>query len=324
MESRPPEPPRLRHNRELLEKYVADNHITARYPAVVEQVETLALDTSKLFPGGYNPTVLKNGDKLFLAYRYHETTLATSLALAEIGPAGAVISNETILTGQHSFEDPKFFMEGSAVRLSFVQSTWPARVLKSVVKIARPVPDGLETLLQPLLPGNDGKSMQKNAVFFEREGYLYCIWHCSPVQQVFRLEGDEVSQPLETEGPKWAYGQIKGGTPPIEYEGKLLRFFHSTLDNEFAFPHPTAFHRRYFMGALLMDPEPPFKTVAVSRRPIAYGSEAGGPDPRPFHFKPRVVFPGGALALTECFAVAVGINDAQAALLKIYPKDLHL
>ena len=113
---------------------------------------------------------------------------------------------------------------------------------------------------------------------------------------------------------------------PLEYDGKLLRFFHSTLDNEFAFPNRMVGYRRYFLGACLMDPTPPFQTVAVSRKPIVYGSEiCGAPvPPGVVNLNSRVVFPGGAIARDGYWVVAVGVNDYHCALLKITPKELNL
>ena len=316
-------PPRISHNMNLWLKHAADNGVTARYPAVSEQVETLPLETAKLFVGGYNPTIIEHDGKLLMAYRYHGDTLATSLAVAHIGAGGDIMANAPITNVQESFEDPKFFKFDGKLFMSWVRSKWPSEHPKSVVEIGELASVTLKRIACRGLPGNDGQSIQKNAVFFECGGVLYCIWHCSPTQQIFTVSNDTVTPLPETEGPRWSYGQIKGGTAPLEYEGKLLRFFHSTLDNEFAFPHKMAGRRRYFLGACLMEPEPPFKTVAVSKRPLVYGSEAGGM-PDLFHFKPRVVFPGGAIARDGHFIVAVGVNDSQCALLKIEPKSLNL
>jgi hypothetical protein len=316
-------PPRMKHNRELCEKYMTDNGVTARYPAVSEQVETLPLDTSKLYPGGYNPTIIEHDGKLLMAYRYHGDTLATSLAMAQIGAQGDILANDQLCTGPSSFDDPKLFVFEGKLRVSYIKSRWPSENPTCVVKVGTVGVSNLQDIIQPNFPGNDGQSMQKNAVFFERNGVLYCIWHCSPTQQIFTVSNDTVTPIQETECPRWAYGPIKGGTAPLEYDGKLLRFFHSTLDNEFAFPHKMSARRRYFMGACLMEPSAPFKTVAVSKRPIVFGSESGG-SPDLFHFKPRVVFPGGAIARDGHFIVAVGVNDSQCALLKISLKELNL
>ena len=318
-------PPRISHNMNLWLKHAADNGVTARYPAVSEQVDTLPLDTAGLFRSGFNPTIIEHDGKLIMAYRYRTTTAVSSLAIAKISPDGGILSNETVMSGEPSYDDPKLFTFEGKLSMSFVQANLATNPPTCVVKIGE-YPFRITDINLPRLPGNDGSSMQKNAVFFERDGRLYCIWKCSPSQQVFEVSNNTVTPMEETEGPRWAYGPIKGGTAPLEYDGKLLRFFHSTLDNEFAFPNRMVGRRRYFLGACLMEPKPPFKTVAVSRNPIVYGSEACGvivPEGT-VNLNSRVVFPGGAISRDGYYVVAVGVNDFLCSLLKITPKELNL
>ena len=176
---------------------------------------------------------------------------------------------------------------------------------------------------QPAIGHNDGTTMEKNFIPFERDGLLFIIYRCHPTQQVVRMEGEEASQPLETPGPRWPYGEVRGGTPPVEYEGNLLRFFHSHLQNELTPPH-----HRYYVGAYLMEPNPPFAVVRVSRRPVLFGSEADNltPEQRKAcpHWKPNVVFPGGIVVRDGYFLLSCGINDSASAIVKITPSMLNL
>jgi hypothetical protein len=316
------QPPRVTHNFNLWTKYAAEKNVTSRFEAVTSQIEILPLDTAGLFPGAYNPTIIDREGSIFMAYRYHGDTPATKLATARIRPDGSIEGNSKLEAVGHSLEDPKLFNVGSELWMSWVEAYFPVKIQGSVrygfFREAQ-----LNEVERPAYGQNDGDHIEKSWVFFQYQGEVFFIYKSDPKQVIVRWSGKMAGEYV-TDGPGWAYGHIKGGTSPIEYDGKLLRFFHSTLDNEFAFPHKTAAHRRYFLGACLMEPEPPFRIVAVSRKPIAYGSESGGLTPPPFHFKPRVVFPGGAIARDWGWIVSVGINDCQCALLKITPKDLHL
>ena len=151
--------------------------------------------------------------------------------------------------------------------MSWIEAYWPVKAVGSV-RYGFFRGSTLNEAARPVYGQNDGEHMEKNWTFFEHGDQLYFIYQCSPKQVIVRwsgkLEGEHI-----TEGPRWPYGQIKGGTPPIPYEGKLLRFFHSTLDNEVDLSL-----RCYYIGACLMNPEPPFEVVAVSRKPIIYGSTA--------------------------------------------------
>jgi hypothetical protein len=67
----------------------------------------------------------------------------------------------------------------------------------------------------------------------------------------------------------------------------------------------------------VFEPEPPFRIVAMSQRPILTGSEADGHahDPRNIDsWKPFVVFPGGIVPTKAGYAVSYGINDHLTAI----------
>jgi predicted GH43/DUF377 family glycosyl hydrolase len=128
----------------------------------------------------------------------------------------------------------------------------------------------------------------------------------------------------EYEGPRWEYGHIRGGTTPLPYKGMLLRFFHSALDFELA-----PWRRRYFVGAMLMSTEFPFKPVAISKKPILYGSELDTLTETErsgcIHFKSMVIFPLGAIDYGGGrFCLSCGINDSHCGLFTVTEKELGL
>jgi predicted GH43/DUF377 family glycosyl hydrolase len=167
------------------------------------------------------------------------------------------------------------------------------------------------------------KTMQKNYVFFQDDDELYCIYRRYPIHQVFKIIGDHAEPAGSCPGLRWYFGEPRGGSPPLPYEGKLISFFHSSLDNEVQGPR-----RRYYMGAIVMQPDPPFRPVAISIEPILFGSEVDDIPPKDWplckHRKPQVVFPGGAIAREDHWLVSVGVNDYECLLVKVTPKDLHL
>lgn len=318
--------PRIDHNAKLCAEFIREHRVTCRYDKISDQVDLLPLDLTGLFPFGYNPTIIEEDGKILMAYRYHwDSTLATKLAFAEIDFEGRVLSNKELhVVTSRSGEDPKFFRLRGGLYLSFVDSTWPEVPPKAVVRYAA-FKDGQlsQSIVLPRFPGNDLRTIQKNYVFFEHAGTPYCIYQCSPEQHVYAINGDEISVPMKTNGPKYAYGPIKGGTAPLEYEGKLLRFAHSTLDNEW-----NGHHRRYYLLAMLLNPKPPFEVVRVSSKPILFGSEMDdilySRRQACHHWKSGVVFPGGAIKRDDEFWVAIGINDSSVAIARIKPNRLNL
>lgn len=316
------EAPRLKYNRDLVAAYIAAAGSPPRWPKVSEQVECLPLETGKLYPHAYNPTIIDRDSSIFMAYRYHEGTLASKLATANVSETGEVLNNAKLDAVGHSLEDPKFFKLGSSeLWMSWVEAYWPVKAVGSV-RYGFFRGNALNEAARPVYGQNDGDHMEKNWTFFEHKGELFFIYQCSPKQVIVRwsgkLEGEHI-----TEGPRWPYGTIKGGTPTIPHEGKLLRFFHSTLDNEIDRPL-----RCYYIGACLMNPDPPFDVVRVSRKPVIYGSTADDLTPEArkacIHWKPKVCFPGGVVERKDHWLLSLGVNDSACAIAKIKPEDLYL
>lgn len=316
------QPPRIKHNADLCAAYVASSGVFSRYPRVSEQVETVPLELHKLEPFGYNPTMIEYKGRILMAYRYHQGTLSTQLAIAEIDLLGHVLSHGKLVVNSRSAEDPKFFTVGvgNDLMMSWVDSVYPTFPPLASVHYGHWLGTELKEIGRPVYGLNDGNHVEKNWVFFEHVDFIYFIYQCHPQQIVVRWTGEKESE-LITDAPKWPYGPIHGGTLPVPYEGKWLRFFHSPLDND-----PGEQRRRYFMGALLMDPDPPFTITHVSRKPVLYGSEIGPVKRKdcPLHFKPNVVFPGGILARNGYWLVALGVNDSACCIAKIKPEELNL
>ncbi len=316
-----PESPITAHNRKLCAEVMTRTKTFSRYPRVSEQVECLPLETHKLKPFAYNPALNAKG---WLAYRYHVSKLGTRLAVAQLGENGQVLSDREIqmpVMGR-TVDDPKLWTHNGEDYISYVEANWDdadyLKTLRCCVRYGKFDGEKVSDVKQPSLPGNDGTTLQKNYVFWERTGGdLLCLYQCHPTQQIWNLSNGGVV--YETDAPKWPYGEIRGDTEPLPYEGKLLRFFHSRLSNETAFPF-----FRYYLGAYLMEPEPPFKVVRVSRKPVLYGSEQGIVKKKDCpHWKANVVFSSGAVETDGGWIVSVGENDSACLLAKITPEQLQ-
>ncbi len=320
-------PPRLKHNTETLKNFRESKGIRDFIPNLRKQAEFLPLNPKSLPAYAYNPSICVVGDKYWIAYRFHGVgSVATQLGIAEIEPHGNAVRSARLAIPAHSVEDPRFFRHKGNLWLSWVESDYSGQIRPhSVVKFGRLTDDWkIDSVIQPNYGKNDWTDMEKNWVPFSTGwGWQYMIYQTEPTQVVLAI--DELSgkiEELKSENKiKWAYGPIKGGvmTDGI-VGGKLLRFFHSTLDNE------DGWKRRYYVGALLMEPEPPFNVVSISREPLLIGSNEDdfSESERTAipHFKGKVVFPGGAVSVKDGWLLSVGINDCACGLVKI--TDLKL
>lgn len=144
---------------------------------------------------------------------------------------------------------------------------------------------------------------QKNWVWWHRNGKLHLLYKSEP-WTVATFENDWVHSCTHYIGKPltWPYGTIRGGTPPIEVDGKLITFFHSSL------PWWGRW-RRYLVGALEFEAEPPFRPLRMTPEPLLKGSCR---DPWAVG-KPPCIFPCGAVRRGSRVLMVAGVNDCRAA-----------
>lgn len=299
-----------------------------RYGQVMERVDELVqairdtLDgTQKPKPemlplpkGAYNPSIIVHEGKELISYRHHPNrTWRTQIMLDGL----PVKFPYPVSTCAH--EDMRLFDFQGELWASYVcsrGSRLEPKCINGYGKLTRC--DGfwaIEKHFQPLMIGNDWSGMQKNMVCWESKGYLLAQWEAGHIIALHPFTGVGVGEFL-SEPATWPYGEIRGGTSPLPYKGKWLRFFHSRIWPSRDEPW------RYHIGALLMEPEPPFNVIQVSSKPILNGDESG--DPMIWHWKPNCCLPYGAIEDGDGWIVSLGINDAHCAVLRLKESDLNL
>lgn len=292
----------LQHAKDAIEK---------REPVKVSRVETA-------FKNGYNCASIKWQDKSILAYRHHENgNPKTVLAIQEGGIAKKL---QVKLPSAYSLEDGRLFQHQGKLWLSYVVSMWPQHA-QCVMGYGELVMDDGEWKilkhLQPKCPGNDFTSMQKNWVFFDHAGALYCIHGIANGQQtVLQIEGEKVVAQHKSPAPTWGFGEIRGGVV-VPYRGAYLRFFHSRTE-----PTSRALDWRYNIGVAVMGAEPPFNTLSVSPVPILTGNEKYNPSCH--HWKGNVVICYGAVEAGDSFHLSVGLNDCESAIVEVSKERLPI
>lgn len=313
--------PHIAHNEKLYKEFMDRLGNPPLHPRVSQQISSVQINPIALSPWGYNPSIIRHKDRLFMAYRWHEDKdYRTSLAIAELDGNLNVKKNCQIdvkLDGQwESVEDPRLFLRGDELWMSFTVSNWPSKQPRCVVQYGRLVEGETWTVAdirQPKYGHNDGNGLEKNWVFFDAMPNLSCFYSAD---KIIELNDGVVVSERVVKCPQWLWGAAKGGTAPMSFGDDSLRFFHSSLDFE-----PRPYRRRYYLGAMTFSGK-------ISKKPIAIGSEADDIDPAKvgncLQWKPKVVFPGGAIEWEGGWLCATGINDCECLLLKVKPEDLHL
>jgi predicted GH43/DUF377 family glycosyl hydrolase len=318
-------PPRIARNKSAMEKYLADNSIVSQWPSISNQLFTHVVKGLPI--GSYNNSIIRFRGRLVMTYRFHDGTAKTKLGIAELDENFTVFYSETLSLDEDetlSLEDARLFIWKGELWLNFVVSTWPNFPSSQVkiCKLYKPDHWRFSDKEQYWLP--DRQTTEKNHCPIVHDDVLHIVYRnnqpqecdLSKLSRIIYTPADK--REMKTPALRWPYGEIRGGTVPILYQGKLLSFFHSHLDS---FMPTTTWC--YFIGAMLMKAEPPFQMLSVSKRPILYGSEIGGDETR-FHHKKNVVFALGAIEHDGGWLLSCGQNDSASLLVKIKEKDLML
>lgn len=172
----------------------------------------------------------------------------------------------------------------------------------------------------PKIGGNPGEmkriekheNYEKNWLWWLANDQLHLLYKAHPwmVIQFGKTWSEPVYWKLE-EGAKWAYGDIRGGTTPVQVGDYYFTFHHSSLPWK-------GRYRRYYAGCLAFEAKPPFKPVLITPEPILTGSQNDDWVMR----KPLVIFPCGALYRNGIWLVTAGVNDLKAAWIELSHESL--
>lgn len=312
------------HNTKLCSEYMARSKIYARHPKLSDQAEVLPLDTALLPKAAYNPSICRVNGKLLMTYRYHPGAgYETQLGISELSEQFAITRTRNLEMGEGSHEDARLFSLHGEPWMSWVEA-WNLRSRdnRCFVKYSQLEDWKTTRIYHTKSGGNETGRLEKNWVYFESDENLFCVYHSHPEQIILQVQGDTVINEYKTPGPWWPYGQVRGGSI-VQWGEQLLRIFHSSMDNE-----PGAVKRRYYVGACLMKNKPPFEVVAISKKPVLYGSEIDMLKPADrkaiFHHKGSVIFPCGTVIHENRLIVSVGVNDSACALVKLKWEQLNL
>jgi predicted GH43/DUF377 family glycosyl hydrolase len=149
---------------------------------------------------------------------------------------------------------------------------------------------------------------EKNWAPFDYNGQFAVVYSDSPRVIYFPYTGKIVISGQDVE---WDYGQVRGGTPAIKWNGQYVTFFHSALNDNGKY---WVDGRTYFVGAYTFEPKPPFKVTAITKIPLMKG-ELGPPNPIAVVIK--ALFPAGVAPTHDSFYVSLGMNDSSTGVLRI-------
>lgn len=283
----------------------------------LEKTPLLQSSVIKTSGFGYNPSAIDYEGERLMAYRRHGNDWRTLIYITDGSHDWPV--HFTSQNPELSYEDGHLFIHRGKLWISWVAARAETNVWKSVVCYGQLERTGdawqVKQHIQPKHGSNNWQALEKNWCFFENDKQLFAIYQCNHKQTVLEILDDTVKMVHESPFPQWLWGDARGGCM-VPWKGNLLRIFHS---------HSSAVDRTawvYYIGAAIMEPFPPFKTIKVSSLPVISGDEGWQHDCR--HWKGNVVFPGSVRVTENIAEIHYGRNDCECRSAIFNEKDLHL
>lgn len=275
------------------------------------------IDRDKLIPHdkAFNPSIIRWQDKTLMAYRveYSKNDSWAKLAICELDENWQPIpkTNQYLDIPRphpHSglFEDPRLFIWGASLGLSFIAATLSERGHVACQGVAK-LKDGALTGINYPVQGNnhnfafDGREdyrIEKNWIF----GCGDVVYSLNPL--IVHLITGHARSLADLHYPG---GRLSGSTPLVPYGDNLIGMFHN-------FTHGHENRRNYTAGWYVIDPKT-WRMVAISKEPFMVAQD-GPEDLRPAtqQWRPNVIFPCGLIDLGDEFAVSYGWQDSRCRI----------
>lgn len=166
----------------------------------------------------------------------------------------------------------------------------------------------------PKVGGNPGemrrienrKDYEKNWLWWLHENRLHLLYKANPWMIVEYGQHWSDFKYHRLDGVTWPYGEIRGGTTPVQVGDYYFTFHHSSLPWK-------GRYRRYYAGCLAFEAKPPFSPKLITPEPILQGSQNDVWTQR----KPLVIFPCGAIHKDGQWLISCGVNDLKSAWLEL-------
>lgn len=238
--------------------------------------------------------------------------------MCELSEDFEVLQNFDIELDGRRAEDARLFMYKGDLWTSY--TCYHAQGVRSHQRYARIDEYGTVREDYGLTPPSP-RVTEKNWQFFEHDGKLYTAYLINP-HKIFEVQQDQVI-PRHTTAiiSPWEYGELHGGTPPIEVDGYYYSFFHSWIAQP-------PIRRKYYAGVYRFHNKPPFKVANISKRPLM---EASSDDMKKYAVNHEsavqslysIVFPGGAIFENGKWTISYGYQDAECRIAQFTHEEIE-
>lgn len=256
-------------------------------------------------PDGYafNAGLIRHRGRLLLAYR--DGWAGSNVHVAELHDDYRVhrttrlhLTHDRARGGR---EDPRLFVAGDELRVHFIGVERAGKRIRTSQLYARLNDDlTVRSVHYPELPGRQ-EPMEKNWSPFWHDGEHLAVYQTGPRHVIVRIDGDRAERIADTPVTlPWSGGVLRGGAPPVRVGDLYYHWFHGRIGSAKA-PF-------YNVGLSVFEAKPPFRVVAMSPRPMLWGSPTdNAAHPHPCYAV--VAFPCGAVLEGGTWKISMGWND---------------
>lgn len=292
------------------------------------------IDTTNLLPAKqhFNSSIAEFNNEIYFAYRY-ETDQLSRVAICKMDKDYKPIegTNTTLLiphphkNSLNKREDPRLFVFHGKLHCSFINfSPIYCKANQGLCSLDENLK--VDHIWYPNYGFNHNNAIiktkrcyneqgafieyrprngiEKNWTFFEHKTKLYGVYHIEPHEIILIKERNKPKLISKIKNNIiWDYGQLRGGTPPIQVGDEYFSFFHSSKrENNVLI---------YHMGVYAFKARPPFKITRISKIPLLSGDLLD--EKRPPHL--AVVFPCGVIFKDNKWTISYGYNDYASKLI---------
>lgn len=305
----------------------------ARENKIVLSTKQILLEN---YPDAFNPSIIQFRDGFMLTFRYSPDRLfcpwLSYIGIVLLNNDFEPISTPELLSTRYiqsktnsQSEDARIFTYRGRVFVTYndnIESCHADSNEKREIFIAELLYDidhfYLSKPLKLLHEAYSFRLQEKNWMPFEWDQKLLFVYTIHPHAVLFTnfYNGACYTYHETSSMIDWAFGPLRGGTPPVLVDGEYLSFFHSpkmVLSNSSC--NLPLWH--YFMGAYTFSAEPPFPLKKISPLPIVadgFYTQSNA--------EKRVIFPGGCVILDSKIYVAYGKDDCEIWIATLDKKAL--
>lgn len=163
------------------------------------------------------------------------------------------------------------------------------------------------------VPEYSGRIKQeKNWVFFEHAGELFCVYKVGSPHRVFHVSGRKLGQEFSVDWKQpEGFGELRGGASPVLHNGEWYHWFHTFYRGR---------QTVYSAGLYTFEDKPPFRPLRAIKTPIAVGglsqiSKEG--------FRKSVYYPCGAAIKNGRWHISAGEHDSGCTVAAFDAKEIE-